>query len=318
MAIGIEFKEGQGLGNQLWNYSAGVGISKYLGLDFHILNMDQFKGNDFLSLYNSSPECSIAFANEFNEKIYIDTELKYKSSSFDSRIFNINIKENVIIRGLFQDERYLTPIINCLPDLIKFNPKYVDLDNVCILNIRGGEFKKHLNFMLKKSYWDNAISHMKETYDINNFIIVTDDFKYSKLLFPKLDIISNSIYECYNYIYQAKYIVVSNSSFSYFPIKTGNNKNIIIAPAFWARPYNKYERWCSIANYYKNWKYMLPNGCFMDEGSIDISRNKTENFYLTSSSCEFFSNNDVNISSHIVRFKALVKYVLNLILPRYF
>jgi hypothetical protein len=172
--------------------------------------------------------------------------------------------------------------------------------------------------MLKKSYWDNAISYMKETYSINNFIIVTDDFKYSKLLFPKLNIISNSIFECYNYIYQAKYIVVSNSTFSYFPIKTGNNKKIIIAPAFWARPYNEYERWCSIANYYKNWKYMLPNGCFMDETSIDNSRNKTEYFYLRSSSYELFSNNVVNRSSLTVRFKVLVKYVLNLILPRYF
>ena len=125
---------------------------------------------------------------------------------------------------------------------------------ICILNIRGGEYKRHLNFMLNKNYWLNAITNFKDKFAIYNFKIVTDDYLYAKSLFPKMEIIHNDIAACYATIYNCSNIVVSNSSFSYFPCRTGIKKNII-APMYWARPNKNFGRWISPGNIYEDWLY---------------------------------------------------------------
>ena len=46
--IRIKFEEGQGLGNQLWLFSATKSISEKLNYKLEIENFDKFKGLDFL------------------------------------------------------------------------------------------------------------------------------------------------------------------------------------------------------------------------------------------------------------------------------
>ena len=46
----IEFKKGQGLGNQLWNYVVLRSISDLNNFKFKILNFNDFKGKNFLHL----------------------------------------------------------------------------------------------------------------------------------------------------------------------------------------------------------------------------------------------------------------------------
>ena len=48
--IKISFKKGQGLGNQLWLYTSAKSISEKLNFDLKILDFDNFKGKEFLSL----------------------------------------------------------------------------------------------------------------------------------------------------------------------------------------------------------------------------------------------------------------------------
>ena len=45
--IFIKFEEGQGLGNQLWNYITLRSIAKYKSYDFCVLNFHNFKGINF-------------------------------------------------------------------------------------------------------------------------------------------------------------------------------------------------------------------------------------------------------------------------------
>ena len=40
----LEFLDGQGLGNQLWNYVTLRSISKKLGFGYEIINPEKFKG----------------------------------------------------------------------------------------------------------------------------------------------------------------------------------------------------------------------------------------------------------------------------------
>ena len=101
-------------------------------------------------------------------------------------------------------------------------------EDVCLLNIRGGEYKRHKNFILPKNYWINAINNYKKKFQIKDFIIVTDDYRYAKKLFPKLKIIHGDIGKCYASIYNSSNLIQSNSSFSYFPCKTGIKKELLL------------------------------------------------------------------------------------------
>ena len=58
-------------------------------------------------------------------------------------------------------------------------------------------------------------------------------------------------------INSAKYLILSNSSFAFFPAWLGKAE-IVIAPKYWAR-YNK-EYWSMEQNKVKGWKYLDKKG----------------------------------------------------------
>ena len=257
--IRIKFRSGQGLGNQLWLFASAKSISEKLNYDLEIEDIEKFKGLDFIKL-----DCD-NFANKktkinnykvFNERQYYDSELKYIISDFDANV--LNIKDETILEGLYQSEKYFFGNLDKLKRYIKVDKKIIKSNlinkDICILNIRGGEYKRHKDFMLMKSYWVNAMRNFEDIFSVNKFIIVTDDYLYSKALFPKFEIVHSDIKKCYATIFNCKNIIVSNSTFSYFPCTTGKKKNII-APMFWARPNNNKNRWVSPANIYKDWTY---------------------------------------------------------------
>ena len=76
--IHIEFKKGQGLGNQLWLYFAAVSISKKLKTEVKIKKYNQFVGRDFIKLKQSKTK-SIAYKNEFHEHFYYDQRINHVS-----------------------------------------------------------------------------------------------------------------------------------------------------------------------------------------------------------------------------------------------
>jgi hypothetical protein len=96
---------------------------------------------------------------------------------------------------------------------------------------------------------------MREQHNIEDFVIVTDDAPYSGSLFPNIPIISNSVKDCFSALMEAKYIITSNSSFSYFPIALSPTKKFILAPKFMNRFQNN-TTWCSVGNIYENYNYM--------------------------------------------------------------
>jgi hypothetical protein len=261
----IEFYDGQGLGNQLWNYTVLRTVSRKLNLPFVVLSRDRFKGKLFLNIdYGEVDQIEEILHkinnNEiryFKERMYFDLELQCFTIDFDEKI--LNLKPYTKIDGYFQSEKYFFDDYNYFKTLfsIKLNlldEKFID-KNVCVLNIRGGEYKGNKELILPKIYWINAMKNMRKKFNINNFLIVTDDEKYSKALFPDILISKKGIAENYIALHQANYLIISNSSFAYFPIKTKTKKPFVIAPMYWARYNNIFERWASPANLYLDWNW---------------------------------------------------------------
>ena len=262
-----EFYSGQGLGNQLWTYAASRSISEKLDVPFAQIGLAHFKGHGFLKLTGGLdyPQYSAALPHStviFNEQIFFDETIDHFSSGYDSRVENLSGVTK--LEGVFQSEDYF---YNNIDKLISYFQLDSDIflkneitPGVCVLNIRGGEYKRHSRLVLPEKYWTNAMLYMQNLVPNVEFLVVTDDRRYAKALFPNFRIISGDIGECYATIYSAKYVIVSNSSFSYFPIKTSPFDKIVIAPKNWARHTDISDRWASPANIYTGWLWLDNDG----------------------------------------------------------
>lgn len=265
-----ELYDGQGLGNQLWVYAAARSIAEQLNVPFLLLGVERFKGKGFLNIDSEVGISAIetlhiaksAHWNNFNEALYYDRDLDYISSGFDSRVLTLSGTNK--INGLYQSEKYFFGNLQrptryfILDDAWKIkNPVP---DDTCIINLRGGEYKRHKNFILPESYWQKAITNMKNIADVRKFLVVTDDVRYARVMFPGLDVLEGGIGDCYASLYNAKYLILSNSSFAYFPVKTSGNSRIVIAPKYWARYACPMRRWASTANLYESWLWQASDG----------------------------------------------------------
>lgn len=258
-----EFKEGQGLGNQLWCFFALYNISLKLKREFRYIDIHKFKGRNFINLgveeFNGNKDTLYVVS----EVEFYDKANKYYGSIFDSNLISLietYPEVNFLVEGLFQSEKYFFNNDIRKQIILKFNndlPYQIDFNTTCILNIRGGEYKKYPKFNLSKKYWLDTIALVQKEYGVSNFKIITDDPRYTRRLLPSIETLDSDIESGFQVLLKAKVLILSNSSFSYFPTKLAENfdQKVIIAPAFFARPYNKNNTWCSPCNYYENWNY---------------------------------------------------------------
>lgn len=316
--IFIEFKEGQGLGNQLWLYFAALSISIKLKTEVKIINYNKFVGKNFIKLKQSKKRGK-GYKYSFHEHYYYDPRINHASHFFDQRFSDI--KKNTFLEGYFQDERYfLGQKINFQKfyKIINSNFNQIELDKkTCVLNIRGGEYKRHKNFILPKNYWTSAIELMKKK-GIQKFTIVTDDKRYCENLFPNYEVISGSIKECFLYLMNARNIIVSNSTFSYFPIKFQKKNPYVIGPAYWGRYNDKKKIWASPSNFYYDWNWINDNGKILDNRKLKKKIIYLENYYIS----KYNLLTDINLLDHEgirkyfpKKLRNLIKKILSFVFP---
>ncbi len=283
--IVTELHKGQGLGNQLWCYTVCRSIADELKIPFMILGRGNFKAAEFLDIDFNSKDYEIGHAEQdfhvFHEQRFYDKELDYIASGYDKAVENLPI--NTKIEGLFQSEKYFYGDLDRIKKYIQIKDKYKNLvnipDDTCILNIRGGEYKRHKKFNLPKSYWIDAMNNMTNNYGISKFQIVTDDHKYARALFPGIGIIPEGIAESYVTLHNASYLIVSNSTFSYFPVKTKSIKPVVIAPKYFARFNDHHNIWASPANIYSDWLWQSRDGGLQTYDKCIDEAEKIERMY---------------------------------------
>ena len=97
----IEFKKGQGLGNQLWNYAALRSIALQKKLNYCVTNFKNFKGKDFIKIKKKNKNQKINKINFkfFNEKYFYDNDLNCFVYGYDKDFKNI---EKNKVEGVFQ------------------------------------------------------------------------------------------------------------------------------------------------------------------------------------------------------------------------
>jgi hypothetical protein len=272
-----EFYYGQGLGNQLAVYVATRAIALRNGYDFGFIGLENIgdkrynnQGVYFMDLDLGKEVDLNLITNHYTEKeIRIKRNNNYHDSTLgcDVRMTDmnlINIPDNTKIDGIMQSEDYFYEYKEQIKDWLRLKPEHDSYDftsdNICVLNVRDYEGDPAL--YLTREYWINAINHMVKINPDMQFLVITENVEAAKRLLPEL---SDNIYHFdvgkdYATIKNARWLILSNSSFAYFPALVNKEAKFIIAPKYWARHNVSDGYWAMSTNLFKDFTYMDRDG----------------------------------------------------------
>jgi len=286
--IVTELYNGQGLGNQLWCYFTTRLIAHRKGYDFGIMSSHKFKGKEFMNLDfgkqvigGSGPEggppdtLPAGISNYYIEKMSRHPN-SMDISKFDSDL--VNIIDNTKIDGNRQSSEYIIQdkeLIRSWLNLTKKLDNDIDYDNTCFIHIRGGDFLG-CPMYLRGNYYQDAIQHMRDINPKIQFKIITDDIEHAKHICPDIDLIGGAmsneqdkhkashhaggpIWLDWLLMYNAKNLIISASSFSFWATFLGCAENVI-APMYWAGYTYSDGYWSCGDSLIPDWKYLNRDG----------------------------------------------------------
>lgn len=271
--ICTQFYEGQGLGNQLWAYVTLRIISERKSIPFGVVNPQYFKGFPFLDLdfgeyvelpAGSNPNDTTILPVGIKH-LFHENQISDSVSGLDTTFQTLDVErilDSTKIQGNFQDHEFIKEHKPQISQWLKpVNQKFETeiAGNVCIINFRGGEYRHWKPVFLDKNYWHRARRLMERIVPGVTFKVITDDPKLAKYFFPADEVVDGCIAEDYLSIYKAKYLIVSNSSFAWFPAWLNDYAQICIAPKYWAG-YNLNRFWSSGYTINPDWVYLDVNG----------------------------------------------------------
>ncbi len=263
-------------GNNLFGIVSSKCIAKDLNLEWGVDPRPEYDyynrmiQTDFLDIdYGKFPE---NIQHSYEERCI---RHNHEGDNVDIRTFDknvYNIKDNTkLLGGVWQSFKYFGKYMNEINDWIKvkystinetmniINQYNIDLENTCIINFRGGEYRNYPRLIVQSKYYIDAINHMKEINSNMKFIIITDDIPTANRFLPNIPCYHFSIAVDYTLINLSKYLILSNSSFPIFAALTNKNVEKIIAPKYWARYNVSNGYWATSQNIYPGFTYLDRN-----------------------------------------------------------
>lgn len=278
--IGTEFLKGSGLGNQLFCYISARCIALEHGYEFGTASQQEFANNIHSNqgMYfmdvdlgkEITPEMQkyLKRYDEKEDRVFIGnathdmTHGCYISGS-DEHLLK-SIEDDTIIYGNLQSEDYFGKYKNEIKSWLKVKPEFESdeytRDNLCIINMRGGEYASEPELYLDRRYWLNAIKAMKKIRPDMEFMIVTEDVAAAHKVLPEYEAHHFDMGKDYVTIKNARYLILSNSSFAVIPALTSDTVQYVIAPKYWARHNVSDGYWSSEQNIYSFFNYMDKHG----------------------------------------------------------
>ncbi len=268
--IATELLKGQGLGNQLFCYVTTRALAYAKGYDFSILNKELLDCMYFMEIdcgLNTTKEKYKEKYYEKEERIFIgnsrhDIEHGCYITGVDNRLLSLD--RTTLLYGNMQDETYFGKYKKEIKEWLKVKPEYDCMDysreNLCIINIRGGEYTSNPELFLRRKYWLDAMKMMRQIRSDMEFMTVTDDIAAAKRILPEVKAYHFDLAGDYTAIKNAHYLILSNSTFAFFPAFTSDTVQYIIAPKYWARHNVSDGYWASEQNIYSDFCYLDRSG----------------------------------------------------------
>ena len=288
--LGTVFRKGQGLGNRLFCYVSTRALAKTYGYTF-ATGGRQFLNADFLQLDLGAPveeETSYLSFEEKDKRLYLPTAASDLTRGIDIRgtdgtmldLLRSHRQEKILLSGNLQAEAYFGALREEICSWLSVDENLADpsygAEDLCLLNVRGSEYADSPELFLEKRYWTNAMALMRRENPSMRFCIITEDVEAAKKLLPGIPVHHGRPEEDYAALHLARYLIVSNSSFAFFPVYTSKNVRKVIAPKYWARHNCSDGYWSSPQNIYRDFTYMDRSGrLFSAEECLDELRSLT-------------------------------------------
>lgn len=275
--IGTELLTGQGLGNQLFCYVTTRCIAMDNHLPFSILGSETVANNMHSScgMYFMDLDYGVPSSKEDYHQVYYEKEDRIflgnsrhdlthgcYVTGVDEKL--LHPEDGTLIMGNMQAESYYISHKEEISQWLKVKEEYdcmeYSRDNLCILHLRCSDYLGSPELYLRKKYWIDGMKNMKKINPNMEFMIITNDVKEAGRLLPGIPAYNFDLAKDYAIIKNAKYLLLSNSSFAYFPAFTSNTVKYILAPKYWARHNVSNGYWASEQNIYKGWHYQDRHG----------------------------------------------------------
>lgn len=276
------------LGNHMWQYAVCRTIAEKLGYEWGINSSpthDYFHGKNqmyFMDVDFGKPIQNIQheFHEEWKTIQHVDN---VNITMLNPQLYEI--EDNTLMighkgakGGIYQSEDYL---IDRKQDVLswfrikdefkqeydrKLNEMGISLDdNLCVINFRGGEYRNIPNVLLRREYWRDAINHMKFINPNMRFLIITDDIPCAKSFMPfDIQAIHVDIGFDFYVANQAKWLIIANSTFSWWAAWLNTKVNKVIAPRYWARHNVSDGYWATGDSYTRGFEYLDRNNQLYD------------------------------------------------------
>ena len=170
--IGTEFIDGQGLGNQLFCYVTARAIALENGYEFGTAGQERFAVNihSDRGMYFMDVDLGKSISQEEKKKyqVYHDVETRlYIGNSRHDLTHGCyvagadpaihDVQDNTLLYGNMQDESYFIRYLPQVRQWLKVKPEYdsyeYSRENLCIINMRGGEYTGSPELLIHKKYW---------------------------------------------------------------------------------------------------------------------------------------------------------------------
>jgi hypothetical protein len=285
--IGTQLYKGQGFGNQLWTYAVTRSIAKRNGYKFAITGREFFKGNKFLSLDFGEPintdlsDIPVSRVPSGFDQYYVEKKIMHPVYNCDISPFDLNlynVPDGTFIDGNMQSEKYLMDNRDTILDWFNVvSPVY----DGCTIHFRGTEYRGLKDVLVPVEYYKNAIAYLQDKFGELNFRVVTDDFALAKQYFPSFPIIGRNrisnfielksqpfkaklkmgpnqaaIGRDFGMLQNSKYLVIPNSSFSWWAAWTNRLAKEVVAPKYWARHNISNGFWSTGDILTQNWTWL--------------------------------------------------------------
>lgn len=269
------FQFGQGLGNQLFVYVVTRAIALDRGYDYGYEGLENFgdrrynnSGLYFMDMDMGKPVFGIT--SEYTES---ECRIKTNNSHHDATIGCdirlvdprlLTVSDNTRILGIMQGEDYFYHKKEEIKQWLKLKPEYdckdFTHDDICVINFR--DYKGNNELFLSRDYWVRAVYHMLALNPNMQFLVITEAPNVAAEMLPELkdNIYHFDVGKDYAVIKNARWLILSNSSFAYFPAFTNEEARLIIAPKYWARHNVSDGYWSCGYNLYRDFVYMDRQG----------------------------------------------------------
>lgn len=259
-----------GLGNQLFLYGMyekmrSLGKETYIYLDsasyanpnnptstyqLPLLNLNpaELPVSEHFMRYLSSRKLYHRVLRRLDRRIYFEKE----DGMFDPKVLR---RDNAILLGFFQTEKYLEDVSEVIRSKIHFegsdDPAYSEIlekmseENSVSIHVRLTDYLKNKNVfepIYDSDYYQKAIEIMKEKVPNPVFYLFSDDLDAAKKILSGYDVIpvsfnrgSKSYLDMF-LMSQCKHNIIANSSFSWWGAWLNSyHDKIVIAPKRWLK-----------------------------------------------------------------------------------